>query len=322
MKKIILSLCALVLSVASSVGAEEKILAITYVKQPLNIPSILEKRLGFLEEAFTPLGYKLSHPEITSGPQQAQAMAAGSVQVANCIGGTSLLLAASQGLDVKIAGIYSRAPKAFMLLVRGSSSQDTPSGQNIKEIQEIRELKGRKIAGPKGTVLHQMWLAALNKAGMAASDVEHIEMSIPASIAALMSGTIDGALAAGPGAAMALDSGARVLFDGEGLIEGTIVIGVGGKILREFPALPQMMRDAHHKALAYEKAHPKEALKLVSEETGLSDQQIGAMRGLYDFDPEVRSEDIAELERTMQFLLDVGLATTRVDPATLLADKE
>jgi sulfonate transport system substrate-binding protein len=286
--------------------AGEKPFAVTYVKSPLNIPSIIEKRLGLLEAEFGPLGYTLSHPEITSGAQQTQAMAAGSVQVANCVGGTSLLLAASQGLDIKIAGIYSRAPKTYSLLVKDPS------------IQTIADLKGKKVAGPKGTVLHQLLLAGLKKAEVSPQDVEHIEMPIPTATAALMSGSIDGALAAGPAALKAVEGGARVLFDGEGLVEATILIGVSAKVLEELPDLPQRMMNVHRKALAYAAENPEEATKIVSEETEISPEQVEEMAKFYDFDPEIREQDIKELENTMQFLIEAELATKYVDPASLI----
>ena len=228
------------------------------------------------------------------------------VQVVNCIGGTSLLIAAAQGLDVRIAGIYSRSPRSFCLVVKDPA------------IRTVADLKGKKVAGPKGTVLHQLLLAGLKREGMEASQVEHIEMGIPAAVAALMSGSIDGALAAGPLALKALEGGARVLFNGEGLVEGTIVIGVSGAALRERDDLARRMIDVHRRALAYAKEHPEETVKIVGEETGLSTEQVLEMEKLYDFDPTVRSEDLAELERTMRFLVDEGLATRSVDPASLL----
>lgn len=296
------SLCLM----SAHAGAAEKGLAITYVKSPLNIPSILEKRLGLLEAEFGPLGYVVSHPEITSGAQQSQALAAGSVQVANCIGGTSLLIAAAQGLDIRIAGIYSRSPRSFCLVVKDPA------------IRSAADLRGKKVAGPKGTVLHQLLLAGLKRDGLEASQVEHIEMGIPAAVAALMSGSIDGALAAGPLALKALEGGARVLFNGEGLVEGTIVIGVSGAALEERPDLAERMVGVHRRALAYAAEHPEETVTIASEETGLAPEQVREMAKFYDFDPEIRPEDIAELERTMRFLVDEGLATRFVDPASLI----
>ena len=307
MKKFVmlLALFVVMFGVSSSADAADKELAVTYVKSPLNIPSIIEKRLWLLEEEFGPLGYTLSHPEITSGAQQTQAIAAGSVQVANCVGGISVLLAASQGLDIRIAGIYSRSPRSFCLLVRDP------------EIKTITDLKGKKIAGPKGTVLHQLLLAGLSKEGMNALDVEHIEMPIPTALSALMSGSINGALAAGPSTLKAIEEGARVLFNGEGLVEGTIVIGIGGKALAETPDLPQRMLAVHRKALTYADSHPEETLKLVSEEVEITPEQVKEMAKLYDFSPEIREQDVKELEATMQFLLEQGLAEKYVDPASL-----
>jgi sulfonate transport system substrate-binding protein len=297
---------AMFFALPAQAGEGKKPFAVTYVKSPLNIPSIVEKRLGLLEAEFGPLGYTLSHPEITSGAQQTQAIAAGSVQVANCIGGTSLLLAASQGLDIKIAGIYSRAPKTYSLLVKDPA------------IETIADLKGKKVAGPKGTVLHQLLLAGLKKADVSPLDVEHIEMPIPTATAALMSGAIDGALAAGPAALKAVEGGARVLFDGEGLIEATILIGVGGKALEEMPDLPRRMLEVHRKALAYAAENPEETTKIVSEETEISPEQVNEMAKLYDFDPEIRERDIEDLKDTMRFLIDAELAVNYVDPASLI----
>ncbi len=186
------------------------------MKSPLNIPSIVQKRMELFEKEFGPAGIAVGHPEITAGPKQTQAMAAGSVDFANCVGGTSVIIAASQGLDIKIVGIYGRSPKAFTLLV------------NDPAVKSLADLKGKKIAGPKGTVLHQLLVAALMKEGMKYDDVQHIEMGIPHGVAALFGGSIDGALAAGPSVADALSKGARVLFTGEGLVDATTVVAVRG----------------------------------------------------------------------------------------------
>mgnify|MGYP001107960155 FL=1 len=113
-------------------------LAVTYVKAPLNIPSILERRLGLFDGAFSG-DVTLSYPELTAGPQQTQAMAAGDVDIAHCLGSTSALLAAAGGVDLRIVGIYSRAPEAFVILVPQTGGAAS-----------VAELKGKKVAGPKG----------------------------------------------------------------------------------------------------------------------------------------------------------------------------
>ena len=143
-------------------------------------------------------------------------------------------------------------------------------------------------------------------------------MGIPNAVAAMSSGSIDGALAAGPLVQKAMESGARVLFDGEGLVEGTILIGISGEALKDIPDLSARMKKVHNKALAYANEHPEESLKIVSEETELTPDQVNETLKLYDFDPEIRGHDIEELKKTMTFLVEAGLARKYVDPASLI----
>ena len=90
-------------------------ISITYVKAPLNVPSIIEKRLNSFEKEFAKDNIKVTFPEITVGSKQTEALAAGSLDFAHCLGGTSAILAAANGVDLKIIGIYSRAAGVALL---------------------------------------------------------------------------------------------------------------------------------------------------------------------------------------------------------------
>ena len=68
-----------------SVAAKVEKISITYVKLPLNVPAILAKRLGLFEKEFGPSGISIERPELTAGPRQTEAMAAGSVQFASVL---------------------------------------------------------------------------------------------------------------------------------------------------------------------------------------------------------------------------------------------
>ena len=184
------------------------------VSTPLNVPSIVEKKLGLLEKEFAKDKIAVQYPEITVGSKQTEAMAAGSLHFAHALGGTSAILAAANGVDLKIIAIYSRAPKAFVVLTKGD------------KIQKVSDLKGKKVAGPKGTILHQLILAALAKEGLKPDDIQFVSMDLPSSAAALMNGSVDAALSAGPDAIRAEKAGARILTTGEGLVEATIVTAV------------------------------------------------------------------------------------------------
>ena len=142
-------------------AAPVKELRVTYVKAPLNIPSIVDKFNETTVKAFEKDGTKVTFPVITSGAKQTEALAAGSLDIASCLGGTSAILAASNGADVKVVGIYSRAPKAFNIMVKDPS------------LKTAADLKGKRVVGPKGTILHQILAAALAKEKLTSGNFNH-----------------------------------------------------------------------------------------------------------------------------------------------------
>jgi len=292
---------------AAPAAAKPGAISITYVKAPLNVPSILEKKLASFDKEFARDNIKVSYPEITVGSKQTEALAAGSLDFAHCLGGTSAILAAANGVDLKIISMYSRAPKAFVVLVKGTA------------IQNIADLKGKKVAGPKGTILHQLILAALAKNGLRPDDIQFVSMDLPSSAAALMNGSVDAALSAGPDAIRAEKAGARILTNGEGLVEATIVTAVRGDFLRKQPELVKRFLAVHQAAVAHIKANPEEALQLTAAETGLPLETVRQMLPWYDFDPTIRPSDIAELKRTQDFLIQNGMLKKSIEIEKIIA---
>ena len=142
-------------------------LSVTYVKSPLNVPSIVEQDQEIFASVFGPMGYDVQYSDLTTGPEQTQALASGDIQFLNAVGATSVILSASNDADIKIMSIYSRSPKAFKLFAKDDS------------IKTAEDLKGKKVAGPKGTILHELLVAYLNNAGMTEDDIEFMAMGIP-----------------------------------------------------------------------------------------------------------------------------------------------
>ena len=87
---------------------EPKELKITYVKSPLNIPSIIDKNLQTVSKEFAKTDTKISYPEINSGAKQTEALAAGSLDICSALGGTSAILAASNGVDLNCRYLQPR----------------------------------------------------------------------------------------------------------------------------------------------------------------------------------------------------------------------
>ncbi len=281
---------------------------ISYVKLPLNVPSIVEKKLGLFEQEYGKDNIKVAFPEILEGPKMTEALAAGSLDFCNALGGTSAILAAANGVDLKIIGIYSRAPKAFTIMAKDP------------QIKTAADLKDKKIAGPKGTILHQLLIAALAQQGMKLEDAEFINMGIPQGVSAMFSGNVDAALVAGPAVPKALENGAHVITTGEGLLDATIVIAVSNKFLTEHPDLVKRYMKVHNESLQFMKEHPDEVYQMAAAETGISVNDVQKMYSWYDFNPVISPADIKDLEKTQDFLVQNGMLTQKIDVKAIVHD--
>ena len=285
-----------------------KELKVTYVKQPLNIPSIVDKANQTIVKGFEKDGTKVTFPEISSGAKQTEALAAGSLDIASCLGGTSAILAASNGADVKVVGIYSRAPKAFNIMVKDPS------------IKTVADLKGKRVVGPKGTILHQILAAALVKEKLTLKDVEFRSIGIPAAVNALLAGEADAALVAGADVLRAQRAGARILANGEGLVNATIVIGVSGKFLKEHPETVKKYMALHQESIDFMKKNQDKAFEFTAKETGLSPEDVKLMAPWYDFSTSITAKDLKDLEETQEFLLANDMQKKKIDIKSMIAE--
>lgn len=289
-------------------AAPLKDLKVTYVKQPLNIPSIVDKANQTIVKGFEKDGTKVTFPEISSGAKQTEALAAGSLDIASCLGGTSAILAASNGADVKVVGIYSRAPKAFNIMVKNPA------------IKTAADLKGKRVVGPKGTILHQILAAALVKEKLSLKDVEFRSIGIPAAVNALLAGEADAALVAGADVLRAQRAGARILANGEGLVNATIVIGVSGKFLKEHPETVKKYMALHQESIDFMKKNQDKAFEFTAKETGLSPEDVKLMAPWYDFSTAITAKDLKDLEETQEFLLANDMQKKKIDIKSMIAE--
>lgn len=281
-------------------------ISVTYVKSPLNVPSIVEKNKGFFQQAFDEYNLPVEYSNLTTGPEQTQALASGDLQFLNAVGATSVILASSNGSDAKIISMYSRSPKAFMLFTNDSN------------IKTAADLKGKKIAGPKGTILHELLVAYLKTAELTENDIEFISLGIPDSQAALLAGEVDAALLAGPAAYNIKKAGNMVLTTGEGLVDATIVVATSQKFYDENKVLLDTFLKAQKTTLDYMEKNYDEIIDITAKETELSIDAVKEMYALYNFDMEISDLDIESMKKTEQFLFDNKMIDNHVDITNLI----
>lgn len=280
-------------------------LVFTYVTSPLNVPTIVEKEKGIFAEAFADLGISVEYAELTSGADQTQALASGDVQVLYAVGATSVILSAANGADIKVLNMYSRSPKAFCLY----SKDDT--------LTTPESLKGKTVAGPVGTNLHELLVAYLNTAGMTIDEVNFVNMTIPDARAALEGGSIDVAMLAGPVAYQAEQQGLNLVTDGEGLIDAIIAVAVRDDFYQKYPEVIDRLMEAQNTIADFMNDNREETLELVASALDLDTEAVEDMEQYYDFSLEITDADKAGFQKTADFMLETGMIDNPVDVDTL-----
>lgn len=286
--------------------ADQGTIAVTYVKSPLNVPSIVERDQKIFESVFGPMGYEVTYSDLTTGPEQTQALASGDIQFLNAVGATSVILSASNGADIRILSMYSRSPEAFKLFAADDS------------ISSPEDLKGKKVAGPKGTILHELLTAYLNTAGLTEEDIEFMAMGIPDAQAALAGGSVDAALLAGPTAYNMEKDGFYVVTDGVGLTDAVIVTAASGAYCEEHPQEVEAFLEAQKQVLTYMSENYEASVEAAAKETELSEQAVQDMYGMYDFSMEIRDSDREAMEKTEEFMRNTGMIEEPVDISELI----
>jgi len=282
----------------------------TYVTSPLNVPSIVEKEKGLLTKSFAEEGIEFGYSNLTTGPEQTQALASGDIQFLNAVGATSVILSASNGADIKIMSMYSRSPEAFMLFT------------NLNGIKSPKDLAGKKVAGPKGTILHELLVNYLATEGLTEKDIEFVQMDIPSAQAALVAEEVDFALLAGPTAYNMIQDGYQVVTDGEGLVDGTIVVATSEEFYSKNPGLVKLFLQVQKETLEYIDGNYEEAMEITAKETGLPLDGVKEMYEMYDFNMEIKPSDIESMEKTVEFMKDNHMIENDVDIQSLILEVE
>ena len=96
----------------------------------------------------------------------------------------------------------------------------------------VADLKGKTVAGPKGTVLHQLLAAALAREGMSVQQVNFVQMDLLQAFAAVQSGKADAALLAANFVLNAQKDGAHVLARATDLLAPLLTMTASEKFLK------------------------------------------------------------------------------------------
>ena len=301
MKKSILSfLLAGAMAFSTSAFSQDNTLDICYVKSPFNLQNIVMKEKGLLEKEFAGDKINVRWHSINSGAKQTQAMASGDLDVSAVMNTASLLLAAGVGNDLVIITGAAHPNNVFALV-----------GKKGKQLR-IRDLKGKTVAGPRGTVLHQLLVAALKKEGLTMKDINFVSMDPPKAYAALAGDSVDAALLAAGLVIKANDAGMKTITTAEGLVKPNLVMVARRAWAEENPETLARVVKVHRETLAWIRANKDEALLMGAKAQGVSKEVAAKLYDWSSFYDVLTEDDLKGMEDDKRFLIENGLMKTKI----------
>jgi sulfonate transport system substrate-binding protein len=284
-----------------SVARAANVLHVSYVLRPFNVPQIVMRQRGLLDKRLAPLGWGVEWHDITSGVLQAQALAAGSLDIGGVMNPISVILALANGNPMRIVAGFSRNFKLAAILAVNPS------------IRTVADLKGRTVGGLKGAIPHELLIKALQSVGLSIADVTFLDMDLVPTYSALLAKQIDVGVLAADLILKAERAGAHDIPTKPGLVEPVNMACARAALVEQHPELVRLFQEAAAEAVAITAADPEAAIKLGCEVNGVDPADGRELFSWQHFEAKLTEADLASLNQDMEFLIDNKLCPRRVD---------
>ena len=210
-------------------------------------------------------------------------------------------MANAAGNPVEIFAGFSQPEKMFTIMTTNP------------DVKTPADLKGKKVAGPKGTVLNELLVAALNKEGMTLDDVEYINMGIPNAVQAMLSGKVDCALAAAASVVAAEKNGARILVTCEGYVSPLLISACSKDFAKNHADMLKIYTATYKEAKGWMEANMDEALAIGAKVQDISMEDAKKLYAWSNFTDHLKDADLDALEYDINFMVDTGMIEKHID---------
>lgn len=298
----ITGLATLGLCTAMSTQAQETV-RIGYQKSSTLIT--LLKTQGTLEKALKADGIDVTWHEFPSGLPLLEALNVGNVDISADVADTVPIFAQAAQAKLTYFAQEAPSPQAQAIVVR----KDSP-------IQQLADLKGKKIAVTKAAGTHYLLIAALNKAGLAFSDIEPAYLTPADGRAAFENNKVDAWVTWEPFlTSVQRQLPTRTLADGTGLASYKRYYLTGTPYAKAHPEVLKVVYEQLHQAGEWVKSHPRDAAKVLGPLWGNLDvatvEAANAHRS-YEVQP-VTLDQLGEQQKIADAFFKAGLLPKAVD---------
>jgi sulfonate transport system substrate-binding protein len=221
-----------------------------------------------IEDAFKPLGIEIKWIDFQFGPPLLEAINAGSVDF-GYVGDAPPIFAQAGGARVRYVAAVKSEGNTQAIVV----PQDSP-------IKTLADLKGKRIAFGKGSSAHNLLVAALEKAGLAWSDITPAPLGPADATAAFAKGAVDAWSIWDPYLALAeLNEHARAIAFDKDVHKPNAFYIAGSGFVEKYPSLVARLNAVFASEGQWADTHHEEVAKAQADATGVD---IVAIRRFVD----------------------------------------
>jgi len=285
---------SIALGAAVSAHADDKTIRIGFQKYGT---LILLKTKGLLEEKLKPQGYSVEWTEFPAGPQLLEALNVGAIDFGTT-GEAPPIFAQAAGAPLVYVGYEPPAPEAEAILV----PKDSP-------LKTVADLKGKTVALNKGSNVHYLLVKALEKAGLAYSDVKVSFLPPADARAAFEKQAVDAWVIWEPFLAAAeAATGARQLANGAGLVDNHEFYLASRNLIDTRPEAVETILASLGEVATWINANRGDVAKQFSPALGIPEDvlAVAVQRRSYGVKP-ITSEVVASQQKIADTFHELGL---------------
>lgn len=240
---------------AGEAAAKPEIIRLDYAYY--NPSSLALRKFGWLEEELAKDNITVEWV-LSAGSNKANEFLRSEAIDFGSTAGAAALLAKANGSPIEAVYIFSKPEWAALVVGKDST------------IQSVAELKGKKIAATKGTDPYFFLLRSLHENGLAAADVEIINLQHADGRTALERGDVDAWAGLDPFMAQTeLEQGSRLLyrnidFNSYGFLNAR------SEFINAYPQYTELVLQQYERARQWILDNPDEAAQILADEAKLS----------------------------------------------------
>jgi len=224
-------------------------------------PAVRARRT--VENIFTPLGVEVKWIDFQFGPPLLEAINVGSVDF-GYVGDSPPIFAQAANARIRYVAAVKQEGSTQAIIV----PKDSP-------IRTLADLKGKRVAFGRGSSAHNLLVAALEKAGLAWSDITPAPLAPADATAAFVKGSVDAWSIWDPYLALAeLKENARVIVFDKDIHKPNSFYIASTDFVEKYPALVARLNSVFASEGVWADSHHEEVIKAQAEATGVDIEAI------------------------------------------------